>query len=108
MDICVNCFSDGVQSGEHKITDDYNIINKLNYPLITEDWSCEEELLLFEGLERFGFGNWADLSDHIGSDKTKDEIEKHYEQYHLDQQNKQFYPKYGIKVLVQKKKLKIH
>ncbi|EGR31009.1 hypothetical protein IMG5_119510 [Ichthyophthirius multifiliis] len=91
-DICVNCFADGIEFDNHKIEEDYNVINKLNYPLISENWTCEEELLLFEGLQRYGFGNWNDVQDHIGTDKTKEEIEKHYEDYHLDKINKQFYP----------------
>jgi len=41
----------------------------LNFPLYQEDWTAEEELLLFEGLERFGFGNWHDIAEHIGTDK---------------------------------------
>jgi transcriptional adapter 2-alpha len=42
--------------------------------LFVEDWTAEEELFLFEGLERFGFGDWYDISEHIG-DKTKEEVE---------------------------------
>jgi len=46
-DYCVSCFSN---------LDDfpaqYNVINKLDYPLYDFDWTAEEELLLFEALEK--------------------------------------------------------
>ena len=35
---------------------------------------------MYDGLERFGFGNWNDIAEHIGNDKTKEEVEKHYEE----------------------------
>jgi len=61
----------------------------LNYPLLADDWTCEEELLLFEGLERYGFGNWNDIADHIGNpSKTKEDVENHYEECHLDAAHK--------------------
>ena len=61
----------------------YHVINKLNFHLFLEDWTAEEELLLFEGLERFGFGNWHDIAEHIGTDKTKEDVESHYESFYL-------------------------
>lgn len=88
----MNCFAEGFEFNSHKIDEDYHVINKLNYPLLADDWSCEEELLLFEGLERYGFGNWHDIAEHIGTDKTKEDVEKHYEECHLDASSKNFYP----------------
>jgi transcriptional adapter 2-alpha len=67
------------------------VINKLNFPLFAPDWTAEEELLLFEGLERFGFGNWGDIAEHIGSDKTKEDCEGHYDQFFLSKDSKQSY-----------------
>lgn len=40
-------------------------------------------MLLLEGLEKCGFGNWNDIAELIGTDKTKDDVEKHYEKYYL-------------------------
>ncbi|KAL4486176.1 hypothetical protein ABPG72_012229 [Tetrahymena utriculariae] len=109
-DICMNCFADGVEFNNHKIDEDYHVINKLNYPLLADDWTCEEELLLFEGLERFGFGNWQDIADHIGTDKTKEEVEKHYEESHLDASTKSFYPQEKAQFLTKRdeKTLELH
>lgn len=58
IDLCVSCFADQSEPKDHKSTDPYHVINKLNFPMFSNDWSAEEELLLFEGLERYGFGNW--------------------------------------------------
>lgn len=37
-----------------------------------------KELLLVEGLEMFGMGNWEQISEHIGT-KTRLEVAEHYE-----------------------------
>ena len=38
---------------------------------------AEEELLLLEGLTLYGFGNWPDIADHVGT-KSEDECFEHY------------------------------
>lgn len=58
IDICVNCFANGKETEQHRNYHDYHIINKLDFPLFYDDWKAEEELLLIEGIEKFGFGNW--------------------------------------------------
>ena len=66
-DICMNCFLNLQEFGifliyvilaSHNIGHSYSIINKLNFPTFVDDWTAEEELLLLEGLEKKGFGNW--------------------------------------------------
>ena len=42
---------------------------------------------MFEGLERHGFGNWNEIAEHIGTDKTKEEVERHYEDVYLSSEN---------------------
>ncbi len=37
-----------------------------------------------EGLEKFGFGNWNDITDHISTNKTKLDVQNHYEHIYLD------------------------
>ena len=59
------------------------MINKLNFPLFVEDYTAQEQLLLLEGLEKKGFGNWADIAEMMGSDKTKEDLEKHYDEIYL-------------------------
>lgn len=46
--------------------------------MYTEDWGADEELLLLEGAETYGLGSWADISDHIGGCRTKEEVRDHY------------------------------
>lgn len=63
----------------------YHVVNKLNFPLFDPNWTAEEELLMLEGLEKSGFGNWNDIAELIGSDKTKEDVERHYETYYLSE-----------------------
>lgn len=88
-DYCVTCFA-----RLQEFPETYQVINKLNFPLYEQEWSAEEELLLFEGLERYpkfkcrhGFGNWNEIAEHIGTDKTKEEVERHYEDVYLSADN---------------------
>jgi transcriptional adapter 2-alpha len=65
------------------------------YPIFVEDWGADEcvafcvlrsepeirphrELLLIDACQTYGLGNWADIADHIGSYRTKEEVEAHY------------------------------
>lgn len=79
----MTCYADQAEPKDHKSDHPYHVINKLEFSLFTNDWTAEEELLLFEGLERYGFGNWMEISDHIGSGKSKEEVEDHYETVYL-------------------------
>jgi transcriptional adapter 2-alpha len=49
----------------------------LNFPLFEEDWGADEELLLLEGIEMYGLGNWGDVSDHVGT-KAPQQCKEHY------------------------------
>lgn len=41
------------------------------------DWTADEELLLLEGIEMFGMGNWKDIAEHVVT-KTEKKCEAHY------------------------------
>ncbi|OCK76714.1 transcriptional adapter 2 [Lepidopterella palustris CBS 459.81] len=78
-DLCVPCFSDGKSSRDHDPrTHSYQVIEQHSIPIFTEDWGADEELALLEGAETYGLGSWADIADHIGGFRTKDEVRKHY------------------------------
>lgn len=47
-------------------------------PIYTEDWGADEELLLLEGAEIYGLGSWADIADHVGGYRSKEEVRDHY------------------------------
>jgi len=54
------------------------VIEQNSYPIFTEDWGADEELLLLQGAEMYGLGSWADIADHIGGARDKDEVRDHY------------------------------
>lgn len=76
-DLCVECFSVGVEIGTHKKEHSYQVMEQLNFPIFAEDWGADEELLLLEAIDMYGIGNWVDCADHVGT-KTKDDCETHY------------------------------
>lgn len=45
--------------------------------LLASDWTADEELLLLEGIEMFGMGNWKDIAEHVGT-KAEKKCEAHY------------------------------
>ena len=47
------------------------------------EWSGKEEIMLLEGLLKFGYGNWGCISDFLDSNKSSWECEKHYKQIYL-------------------------
>lgn len=55
----------------------------MQFPLLTSDWSADEEMLMLEGLESLGWGNWEDVSEHITT-KEKDEVREHYAKIYLE------------------------
>ena len=38
-----------------------------SFPLFDAAWGGDEELLLLEAIEMYGFGNWGDIADHVGT-----------------------------------------
>ncbi|KAA8901797.1 hypothetical protein FN846DRAFT_780951 [Sphaerosporella brunnea] len=78
-DLCVPCFTSGAETGSHKCaTHPYHVIEQNSYPIFTPDWGADEELLLLQGAEMYGLGSWADIADHIGGARDKDEVRDHY------------------------------
>jgi transcriptional adapter 2-alpha len=78
-DLCVPCFGSGEKSKNHDPqTHEFHVVEQNSIPIYTEDWGADEELLLLEGSERYGLGSWADVSDHVGGYREKDEVRDHY------------------------------
>ncbi|KAL1862012.1 Transcriptional adapter ada2 [Paecilomyces lecythidis] len=87
-DLCVPCFSEGKNSKNHDPrTHPYQVIEQNSVPIYTEDWGADEELLLLEGAEIYGLGSWADIADHIGGYRTKDEVRDHYIDTYINSPN---------------------
>jgi transcriptional adapter 2-alpha len=53
------------------------IQDNMHFPFITEDWCADEEQLLLEGLELYGYGNWEDVAEYVTT-KDKKQCEEHY------------------------------
>jgi len=81
FDLCLQCFSVGVEIGSHKKNHDYQVMDILNFPLFDENWGADEELLLLEGIEMYGLGNWGDVADHVGTQPSEDCKQHYFETY---------------------------
>ncbi|KAH9539527.1 hypothetical protein CY35_15G061600 [Sphagnum magellanicum] len=77
FDLCVECFSVGVEITPHKCNHSYRVIDNLSFPLIHPDWNADEEILLLEGVEMYGLGNWGEVAEHVGT-KSKTLCFDHY------------------------------
>ncbi|KAI0132910.1 hypothetical protein BJ170DRAFT_615726 [Xylariales sp. AK1849] len=78
-DLCVQCFASGASSGSHQpASHSYKVIEQNSIPIFDPVWGADEELLLLEGCETYGLGSWADIADHIGGYRHKDEVRDHY------------------------------
>ncbi|GAA6002873.1 chromatin-binding transcription regulator ADA2 [Rhodotorula paludigena] len=83
FDLCVDCFLHGKSLGPHRATHAYRVISSHAFPIFNRDWGADEELLLLEGAEMYGLGNWADIAEHVGG-RTKEECHDHYVQTYLE------------------------
>ena len=87
-DLCVPCFSAGERSKAHDpATHPYQVIEQNSVPIYDPDWGADEELLLLEGAEIYGLGSWADIADHIGGFRYKDEVRDHYLNTYVNSSN---------------------
>ncbi|WFD36459.1 Transcriptional adapter ada2 [Malassezia cuniculi] len=86
FDLCGTCFCAGAQVGDHRAWHDYQVIEQQAYSIFCPDWGADEELLLIDGCQLYGLGNWADIADHIGN-RTKEEVEEHYISVYIEGRN---------------------
>ncbi|KAH9318338.1 hypothetical protein KI387_020107, partial [Taxus chinensis] len=77
FDLCVECFSVGGEVTPHKSNHPYRVMDNLSFPLFHPDWNADEEMLLLEGVEMYGLGNWGVVAEHVGT-KTKVQCYDHY------------------------------
>ncbi|XP_042432352.1 transcriptional adapter ADA2-like isoform X2 [Zingiber officinale] len=83
FDLCVECFSVGAEVTPHKSNHPYRVMDNLSFPLICPDWNADEEILLLEGIEMYGLGNWAEVAEHVGT-KSKAQCIDHYTTSYLN------------------------
>jgi transcriptional adapter 2-alpha len=65
VDLCLECFSVGVEIKDVNKTDgkhphrnncNYRVMERLDFPIIVDDWSAREELALLDGIDTYGIG----------------------------------------------------
>ena len=84
-DLCVDCFAKGLSNLHHDPrTHAFQVIEPHSIPIFDEGWGADEEILLLEGAEQYGLGSWADIADHIGGFREKDEVRDHYIQTYIE------------------------
>ncbi|KAI9437535.1 hypothetical protein H4582DRAFT_1853317 [Lactarius indigo] len=86
VDLCPNCFCSGKEFGKHKRGHAYRVEELHSYPIFSEDWGADEELLLIEGTAQQGLGNWQAVAEYVGT-RTKREVEEHYNTIYIDSPN---------------------
>ncbi|KAL7184776.1 hypothetical protein ACSBR2_026840 [Camellia fascicularis] len=57
--------------------------DNLSFPLICSDWNADEEILLLEGIEMYGLGNWTEVAEHVGT-KSKAQCIDHYNAIYMN------------------------
>ncbi|KAL0311143.1 UNVERIFIED_CONTAM: Transcriptional adapter ADA2 [Sesamum angustifolium] len=82
FDLCIECFSVGAEVHPHKSNHPYRVMDNLAFPLICPDWNADEEMLLLEGIEMYGFGNWNEVAEHVGT-KSKLQCIDHYDKIYM-------------------------
>ena len=77
--MCVPCQLKGETTRDHDPkTHPYTIVEQHSLPIYAEDWGADEESLIVEGAEVYGLGSWADIAEHVGGYRTKEEVRDHY------------------------------
>ncbi|XP_044503487.1 transcriptional adapter ADA2a-like isoform X2 [Mangifera indica] len=83
FDLCIECFSVGAEITPHKSNHPYRVMDNLSFPLICPDWNADEDILLLEGIGMYGFGNWAEVAEHVGT-KSKSQCIDHYNAIYMN------------------------
>ena len=82
---CLDCLKKGKtkEGTQHQADHQYFIYPKLNFPLLTPDWTAKDELQLVQGIMKCGLGNWKDVADQFVKTKTLLEGEEHYYAFYI-------------------------
>ena len=70
---CINCFL----LSKHDNSHDYHILDNLNFPLYTDDWTINEEHKLLSSISKCGLNNWEEICKSM-ENKGQVECESHY------------------------------
>ncbi|KAK6639873.1 hypothetical protein RUM43_008148 [Polyplax serrata] len=99
VDICVQCFSLGLETQQHQNHHMYQIDRRHAPIFTTSDWPADLELDLLNAVLEFGYGNWTDISKRIQG-KTPEEIRIHFNEYYLgNRDNLPNFPSFGMDMI---------
>ncbi|CAI5956489.1 unnamed protein product [Closterium sp. NIES-64] len=60
FDLCAECFSVGAAAHPHSASHPYHVMDTMSFPLVHEDWTADEEMLLLEELRAAGCKSLAE------------------------------------------------
>mmetsp|Transcript_37358 Transcript_37358/g.72988 ORF Transcript_37358/g.72988 Transcript_37358/m.72988 type:complete len:510 (-) Transcript_37358:136-1665(-) len=92
VDLCLECFSVGVEIKDVKKTDgkhphrnncNYKVMERLDFPILVEGWTAREEIALLDGIDSYGIGNWKQVAEVVGTKEERD-CELHYFAYYIN------------------------
>ena len=63
--LCLDCLVMGRGKDDQPHQHDYHISDKLNFNVITNDWTAFEELNLLSNIEKYGLDNWTDIHENM-------------------------------------------
>ncbi|OHT05507.1 Myb-like DNA-binding domain containing protein [Tritrichomonas foetus] len=86
LTICLECFSDGYEKEGHLKDHPFVLMGSTTGSIFEEFWTIEEELIFLTAIQLCGFGNWSDISSHIGT-KSARQCEAHYDHIYLITKN---------------------
>ncbi|ORM40345.1 Transcriptional adapter ADA2b [Babesia sp. Xinjiang] len=86
FDLCIPCACKGAEKNDHKNDHSYTPISPHSFTLFG-DWNGDTELLLLEGISKYGFGNWNQVADMVNRRSVKNksavECENHYNEFYI-------------------------
>lgn len=82
MNICLSCFSVGVETESHDSSHPY-YVRDTEIPLFVHNWSAGDETKLLDALLKYGIGNWEEIAKQFVG-RSAAECEAHYIQYYVE------------------------
>jgi len=83
FELCLQCFSAGAEIGPHKNDHNYQFVDSgaLEVFKSKSGWTAREELCLLNGIQKYGFGSWEDVSNCIETRSADEAREEYYSRY---------------------------
>lgn len=72
----------GKEYGGHKRTHDYMIMDRLNFPLFTPEFTAKEEMQLLHGLSKVGMDNFQEIASTLHEKSARD-CDVHYYSFYI-------------------------